>query len=49
MYDKLVTKVNVADDKVLRTYGIVTKIQHDIDKHDLENKIEGVYKEDTWQ
>ena len=47
MYGKLVTKVNVVDDKVLRTYGIVTKIQHDIDKQNLEKMIEDVYKEDT--
>ena len=45
LYEKLIIiQVNPADNKITRTYGLVTKIQYDLDKQGPEMKIEDIYK-----
>lgn len=43
----MVTKGNAIDDKILRTSRLVTKPQHNLDKHGLETNIENVDKRIT--
>ena len=43
----MVTKGNAIDDNILRTSRLVTKPQHNLDKHGLETNIEDVDKRIT--
>ena len=42
VYDRLVIKVNAIDNKIPSTSGLVTKIQYDSNKQDLEKKNQDV-------
>ena len=43
-YSKLVTKVNAFDTKVPSTSGLISKLKNDLDKQNLEKKIENLDK-----
>ena len=45
VYNQLVSKANAIDTKIPSTSELVTKTQYDLDKQDLEKRIEGVDKE----